>query len=93
MTLVMGFSSWSNINKYVTIKRFGLNNGRRNSNQSITKYFWLYLLFFEKSENLQEFTVYMNKQHLNDIGFSKEAEKNVSLFYMLKYIQGKGKMR
>ena len=77
MTLVMGFSSWSNINKYVTIKRFGLNNVRRNSDQSITKYFWLYLLFFEKSENLQEFTVYMNKQHLNDIGFSKEAEKNV----------------
>ena len=92
MTLVMGFSSWSNINKYVTIKRFGLNNVRRNSDQSITKYFWLYLLFFEKSENSQEFTVYMNKQHLNDIGFSKEAEKNVSLFYMLKYIQGKGKM-
>ena len=92
MTLVMEFSSWSNINKYVTIKRFGLNNVRRNSDQSITKYFWLYLLFFEKSENLQEFTVYMNKQHLNDIGFSKEAEKNVSLFYMLKYIQGKGKM-
>ena len=92
MTLVMGFSSWSNINKYVTIKRFGLNNVRRNSDQSITKYFWLYLLFFEKSENLQEFTVYMNKQHLNDIGFSKETEKNVSLFYMLKYIQGKGKM-
>ena len=52
MTLVMGFSSWSNINKYVTIKRFGLNNGRRNSNQSITKYFWLYLLFFEKSLSL-----------------------------------------
>ena len=91
MTLVMGFLSWSNINKYVTVKRFGWNV-RRNSDQSITKYFWLYLLFFEKSENLQEFTVYMNKQHLNDIGFSKEAEKNVSLFYMLKYIQGKGKM-
>lgn len=38
-------------------------------------------MLFEKSEHLEQFAAYMNKQHPN-IRFSKEAEKNVVLTFL-----------
>lgn len=46
-------------------------------------------MLFEKSEHLQQFAAYMNKQHPN-IRFSKEAEKNVLTFLHAKIYKESG---
>lgn len=50
----------------VTTKLCALKNAQSNSDQNITKYLWMTILyFFQKPANVQQSAAYMNQQHPN----------------------------
>lgn len=59
---------WSKISNFfcVTTKLCALKNAQSNSDQNITKYLWMTILyFFQKPANVQQSAAYMNQQHPN----------------------------